>query len=74
MFLFCLSGACPRLERIEVHIGISDYFMDVDNEDSKRNYARIVKKLAVNNYMFTNSQFLGFLRAKEWGTMQLHPY
>lgn len=49
--LIVLLGACPRLERIEVHIGISDYFMNVDDDVSKRKYSRIVKKLAVNNYV-----------------------
>lgn len=34
-----------------MHIGISDYFMNVDDDVSKRKYSRIVKKLAVNNYM-----------------------
>ena len=40
-------GACPRLERIEVHIGISDYFIDVDDDVTKRKYSCIVKKLEV---------------------------
>ena len=34
-----------------MHIGISDYFMNVDDDVSKRKYSRIVKKLAVNNFM-----------------------
>lgn len=42
-----LLGACPRLERIEVHIGISDYFIDVDDDATRRKYSRIVKKLEV---------------------------
>ena len=34
-----------------MHIGISDYFMNVDDDVNKRKYSRLVKKLAVNNYM-----------------------
>ena len=34
-----------------MHIGISDYFMNVDDDVSKRKYSHIVKKLAVNNYV-----------------------
>ena len=34
-----------------MHIGISDYFMNVDDDVSKRKYSHIVKKLAVNNHM-----------------------
>lgn len=40
-------GACPRLERIEVHIGISDYFTDVKDEGNIRKYEQIVKTLTV---------------------------
>jgi len=40
-----LLGACPRLERIEVHIGISDYFTDVKDEGNIRKYEQIVKTL-----------------------------
>lgn len=40
-------GACPRLERIEVHIGISDYFTDVKDEGNIRKYERIVETLTV---------------------------
>ena len=47
-----MLGACPRLERIEVHIGISDYFMNVDDDVSKRKYSRIVKKLEVFIFRF----------------------
>ena len=49
-----LLGACPRLERIEVHIGISDYFVNVDDDISKRKYERIVKKLTVSKYLLNN--------------------
>ena len=53
--LCSLLGACPRLERIEVHIGISDYFMNVDDDISKRKYKRIVKKLMVSKNILHNS-------------------
>ena len=45
--LMLLTGACPRLESIEVHIGISDYFTDVEDVRNKKKYRRIVKKLTV---------------------------
>lgn len=64
-FVRSLLGACPRLERIEVHIGISDYFMNVEDDDSKRKYKRTVKKITVfktlNSY---NIIFLNIIKEK----------
>ncbi|XP_068745491.1 uncharacterized protein [Montipora capricornis] len=40
-----LLGACPRLEDIEVHVGISDYFSDVEDDNNIRNYWRIIRNL-----------------------------
>ena len=54
MFFLCsMLGACSRLERIEVHIGISDYFMDVEDDASKREYKDIIKKLTVSETCLT---------------------
>lgn len=57
--LCSLLGACPRLERIEVHIGISDYFVNVEDDISKRKYERIVKKLTVSKHLLNNSSING---------------
>ena len=40
-------GACPRLQHIAVHIGISDYFSDTDAPENIRKYKHIVDSLEV---------------------------
>lgn len=55
-FVCSIIGSCSRLERIEVHIGISDYFMDVEDDASKRKYKYIIKKLTVYENMFNKSR------------------
>ncbi|CAH1783173.1 unnamed protein product [Owenia fusiformis] len=40
-------SACPKLKSLSVHIGISDYFEDIQDDRNKRDYEQIVSKLKV---------------------------
>lgn len=44
---YLIKEHCPQLKKINIHIGISDYYQDVENRQNRRDYALIIKKLEV---------------------------
>eukprot|EP00118_Oscarella_pearsei_P010043 m.59783 g.59783 ORF g.59783 m.59783 type:complete len:311 (+) comp34899_c0_seq4:1018-1950(+) len=40
-----LLGACPRLESVSIHVGVSDYFTDIKNPKTLSNFKEEIDKL-----------------------------
>ena len=43
-----ISGACPRLESISIHVGISDYFADTKDPKSIAKFKKEMDQLRVS--------------------------
>ena len=57
------AGACPRLQHIAIHIGISDFFSDIYDPEHIREYQTVVTRLEVQTKI-TRLHFYNFLSSQ----------